>query len=213
VDRETTPTVARLTLATDRAFDALVRIYKAALPASERKGVEALRTMLARPDYEFLVAWRDEEVVGFAIVVRLAGCQACLLEYMAVDVAHRGRGIGAVLFRASAASVGAQTLLLEVEAEDAAAPDAEERVRRRAFYRRLGCRLVDGLRYLMPPVTWDRPPSMGLFVFRDSFPTTIRRTELQRWLECLYVSVYGRSPDDPLIGEMVGPLPAEIPLI
>lgn len=207
------PTVARLSLATDPAFDALVRIYKAALPASERKGVEALRVMLARPDYEFLLARRDDEVLGFAIVIRLAGGEACLLEYMAVDVAHRGGGIGSFLFRASVASAGAQTLLLEVDAEDPAAPDAEERVRRRAFYRRLGCRQVAGLRYLMPAVTRERPPSMGLFVLREPLPARIPKAELQSWLECLYVSVYGRSPADPLIGEMLAPLPAEIPLI
>jgi len=199
----------------NREFDALLQIYTAALPSSERKSAAVLHAMLERPDYEFLVAKLDSEVVGFAIIVCLSQSNACLLEYMAVEARRRGKGIGAFLFRKAAYSplVDSRYLILEVETNQTGAPDSELQIRRRDFYRRLGCRQVSGLRYLMPPVTADRPPDMSLFVFRRQLPAQIDREDLRDWLQRLYTAVYGRSPADPGIAEMVSGLPAKIELV
>ncbi|MEO8466942.1 MAG: hypothetical protein ABI640_16515 [Gammaproteobacteria bacterium] len=67
------------------AFAELLRLYREAIPSSERKQDDELREMLARDDYEFRVALRDDGVVGFTIVKRFQSCDASLLEYMAVD--------------------------------------------------------------------------------------------------------------------------------
>lgn len=198
-----------------REFDALLQIYTAALPSSERKSAAVLHGMLERPDYEFLVAELDSEVVGFAIIACLSQSHACLLEYMAVKATRRCKGIGAFIFTKAADSplVDSRYLILEVEAVQTGAPDSELQSKRRDFYRRLGCRQISGLRYLMPPVTADQPPAMGLFVFRRQLPAQIDREDLRDWLQCLYTDVYGRPREDPRIGKMLSGLPAKIELV
>ena len=44
---------------TDPAFTALARIYSDAIPTSERKSIEQLASMLERPEYIFLAAYRE----------------------------------------------------------------------------------------------------------------------------------------------------------
>jgi GNAT superfamily N-acetyltransferase len=94
--------VHRVRSAGEPAFDGLLRVYSASLPASERKSIDALRQMIERPEYLFLAVEDADVVVGFAIAIALAGCDAALLEYIAVDAARRGKGIGQLLFRAIA---------------------------------------------------------------------------------------------------------------
>src|SRR5579871_4337145 len=79
-------------------FEALVRIYSASLPESECKSISALWAMIERPEYLFLVALEGGSVVGFTISIRLSGTDAALLEYFAIDPAHRNQGIGQSLF-------------------------------------------------------------------------------------------------------------------
>ena len=61
--------IERVASAVEPEFDALVRIYAEALPPSECKSVDALREMIARPEYSFLAAKEEDAVVGFSIAV------------------------------------------------------------------------------------------------------------------------------------------------
>src|SRR5207302_238261 len=62
-----------------------------------------------------------------------------LFEYLAVDERHRGRGMGAALFRHVLAAVAGRAVLLEVDSDRDPSPLQHERSRRLAFYQRLGC--------------------------------------------------------------------------
>src|SRR5262245_52353121 len=86
------------------AFQGLLRIYREAIPESERKSDGALRGMLERADYELLIATRGGAVAGFSIVECFPEPDGCLLEYMAVDRTIRSQGIGSALFRAACSS-------------------------------------------------------------------------------------------------------------
>jgi GNAT superfamily N-acetyltransferase len=127
------------------------RIYEASIPPSERKPVEAIRAMAAHDEYRLVAALRDDTVLGFVALFAPPDETFALLEYLAVDKAARGAGIGAGLFRAAADAVASARrplgLLLEVEADQAGDPaDIRHRRRRIAFDRRLGCRRASGLR-------------------------------------------------------------------
>jgi GNAT superfamily N-acetyltransferase len=206
-------TVETLRPGMDSEFRGLFAIYQAALPESERKNETVLRTMLERPDYEFRVARLGAAVVGFSIVISFTQAGACLLEYMAVVASERGKGIGGRLLQSAASGIDSKYLLMEIDAEKPGAPDSDQSVRRRKFYRRLGCREISGLAYRMPPVSASTPPAMSLFVYRDPLPPVIDRSQLQLWLECVYTDVYGRSREDFRIGEMLSGLPQKIELV
>ncbi len=181
------PPIRRLTEASDAALTAVERTYVAALPSGERKPVAWLRSLPARPDYHLLFAGD----AGFAVLyVPPDPADAALLEYLAVDAAARGGGVGGRLF-AAAGAAAARPVLVEVEAGD---PDAD---RRRAFYRRHGCRALVGLEYTLP---LPGAPPMGLMVARAD---TMSRSDLARWLATVYADVYGQGRDDPRVATMV----------
>jgi GNAT superfamily N-acetyltransferase len=186
-------------------FDGLVRVYEASLAASGRKSVAALKAMLARPEYAFVIAIEGKRVVGFAIAIALIGSDAALLEYMAVHAEFRGRGVGAELFGAVAEwqKIAGRFLLVEVDSEREDSAEREQRARRKAFYRRLGAKELRGLRYIMPPVTAATPTPMELMVYRRELPASIEKERVRAWLEDCYLQVYGVPAGDPRIGEML----------
>ncbi len=198
------------------AFRDLLRIYREAIPSSERKHDDVLAEMLARDDYEFRIAQLQNGVVGFAIVKSFRSCNASLLEYMAVDRSQRGNGIGSLLFRdaSSADSTMARYVLIEVEDAEEVVGLSEDlqRRRRKAFYHANGCREVAELSYLMPTVSAQRPPPMKLMAYRRDLPETIDKTELRRWLEGIYVEVYRQSVNDMRIAQMLAAVPNQVTL-
>ncbi len=198
--------VFRILSTAEPEFDALLRIYTEALPASERKSAEALARMIERPEYFFLVAIEDGAVVGFAIAIAFVDSDAALLEYLAVDRERRGTGIGQSLFRATTAwpELCRRSLLVEVESEAA---------RAKKFYRQLEARQIEGLAYRMPPVSSAEPPAMDMLVCREGLPDALEKDRVRAWLAQCYGQVYGVREDDPRIGAMLNGLPGTIRLI
>ena len=192
-------TIRRPTDPADPALVAVERIYVDSLPAGERKPTAWLRSLAyaadaggaaPAPSYRLLVAERDGDALGFAVLfIPPDPADAALLEYLAVADRARGGGVGGQLFDA-AVGLADRPVLVEVEAGDA---DAD---RRRAFYRRHGCRELLGLRYLLP---LPAAPPMGLMV---AGAAKVRRADLTRWLATVYVGAYGQRPDDPRVAEM-----------
>jgi predicted N-acetyltransferase YhbS len=204
--------VHRVRSAGEPAFDGLIRVYKAAHPESERKSIDALRQMIERPEYLFLAVADADVVVGYAIAIALAHCDAALLEYMAVDAERRGNGIGQLLFRAVIGwpELRERFLLVEVDSDAVPSPHTADRKR---FYRRLGCRQIEGLTYIMPQVASAQPPPMDMLIYRDKLPGSIENARLAPWLEACYGQVYGVPAPDPRIRIMLSGLPETIRLI
>ena len=187
-------TIRRLTDGADPAVGGVEPIYVSALPACERKPVSWLRSLPGRADYRLLLAEAAGAVVGFAVLFVPTGpADAALLEYMAVAESARGGGVGGRLL-AEALRAAGRPVLIEVQSADADAG------RRRAFYRRHGCRDVVGLRYLCPLP--DAPP-MTLMV---GGAAAVSRDPLSRWLSTVYADVYGQRRDDPRVAVMTAQL-------
>jgi ribosomal protein S18 acetylase RimI-like enzyme len=196
-------------------FDDLVKIYTEAHPRSERKSPERLSTMIQQTGYFFLVAVESSVVVGFSIVRAFDNSDAALLEYMAVAHDRRNQGVGQRLFveTANFEEISSRFLLAEVDSEKKPTDDRADRIRRKNFYRRLGCREVEQLCYIMPPVSSSAPPDMDILVYKRDLPPFIELTRLRQWLVCCYVQVYGLSASDPRIANMLQGLPANVRLV
>jgi GNAT superfamily N-acetyltransferase len=207
--------VRRLHGSLNPQFAQLLRIYSEAHPASERKSAETLASVADRPDYLFLVAIEEGCVLGFSIVVCFTNSNACLLEYMAVAAKLRNRGIGRLLFKKTVErrEVFRRFVLLEVDSDSVPSEDRTERVRRKSFYRTMGCKQIEGLRYRMPEVSRAGPPAMDLLVYKDELPALFAREQLRKWLESCYTQVYERPADDPRIDAMLKGLPDIVRLI
>lgn len=196
-------------------FKDLVAIYTEAHPQSERKSPERLSAMIQQPGYFFLVAVESSVVVGFSIVRVFDDSDAALLEYMAVAQDRRNQGIGQQLFTQTAnlGEISSRFLLAEVDSEKRPADDRADRIRRKNFYRRLGCREVEQLCYIMPPVSSSSPPDMDILVYKRDLPPFIELPRLRQWLVSCYVQVYGQPANDHRIETMLHGLPANVRLV
>ena len=205
----------RLVSAQDHPFGELLDIYMEANEPGERKSPERLAEMIREPAYYFMAAMGSGLVAGFQILRVLDGADAALLEYNAVAHDRRNQGIGGELFRATAQLdvFASRFLLAEVASDKMTSPDQAERSRRKSFYRRLGWREVEGLQYIMPPVSNELPPEMDMLVYRRELPSTVAHERIRSWLCRCYVDVYGLSVNDPRIDAMMRPLPARVRLI
>ena len=133
------------------ADDAAARaIYEASFPPSLRAPWSDLTHH--RGDEEFLVLVADDrDVLGTALVRRLGETDIAFVRYLAVDPAHRGRGLGEMLvamLRDRLRATGVAALLLDVEKPVGA--HAEDDRRRIAFYERCGLSLLDVPGYAPP---------------------------------------------------------------
>lgn len=198
--------VRAIIAAADPALSAVAAIYVGAIPAAERKPAAWLAEAAGRADFAVLVAESAGRAVGFATVfVPADPAAAALLEYLAVDGAARGGGIGTAVFRAVVAHIGGRPLLVEVEA--VGPPDAGQvdRVRRQAFYRRLGCRSLVGLHYTLPLP--GRQPPMDLMAF--GVGPTVPRPVVERWVATVYRDVYDAGDPATVVAGATDPVRAE----
>jgi GNAT superfamily N-acetyltransferase len=207
--------VRRVCSVADPAYDAFVRIYLDSQPHSELKTPAQLARMIEKPEYYFLAALRNATVVAYSIAICLVDCDAALLEYMAVDRNLRGTGIGQSLFRATRnfGAIAGRILLIEVDSEKWPSDDHIDRVRRKNFYRRLGCKEIEGLTYIMPPLSSATPPLMDLLVSHGQLPLAFSKSRVRTWLESCYQQVYQVAPNDPRIDSMIEALPDDLRLI
>ncbi len=207
-------TIHRIDRSADPAFAGLASIYTEAHPASERKSIGLLAAMIQRPEYLFLAASEESRVVGFAIVLCFPQSSACLLEYLAIAQDRRSHGLGQSLFTqvATLPEVAGRYLLIEVDSNPPQAAPNPSNARRKAFYRKLGCRQIEGLAYIMPPVSLSAPPPMEMLVYKSPLPAFIGQAHLREWLQCCYVEVYGRAADDRRIDSMLQGLPQNLRL-
>jgi GNAT superfamily N-acetyltransferase len=210
----------RLKFSDFAALDHVGRIYESSIAPSGRKPATDLLAMAGRSDYRVIAALDNEQILGFATVFAPPDEPLALLEYLAVDEAHRGRGTGAGLFRFAVETLAregrAGPLLVEVDSEpdETSASASHPGRRRHAFYRRLGCRRIEGLAYHLPLRTAGLPPPMDLFVHPiRSADLALHRGDLERALRLIYHRVYAQSPDDPRIDRMLTILPDPIHLV
>lgn len=203
------PVITRtLTPVDGPTFEALWSIYSEAIPARERKSRALIEGLLTRPDYRILVLEQNEQVLGFSILFMPAQATCFLLEYLAIHQAHRQGGHGEALlnlsFQAGFADPDRITCLIEVEAPLTGHSEWASQVKRQRFYRRHGCRIIDGLSYLLP-LPGDTPaPPMNLLARFQKPRDRVSRAELAGWLRAIYSGAYGCLADDSRLAFMLG---------
>lgn len=134
-----------------------------------------------------------------------------LLDYLFSRPDMRGSGLGAALFRAVAAEVGDRRLLVEVDSDREASSDQPIRKRRKDFYRRLGCRQLVGLPYILPLPGEGDPPLMDLLVLGEG-REAVARAEVRDWLLAMIGEAYPDVAAAPLVSRMLDDLGPSIPL-
>lgn len=111
-------------------------LYETAFPSQERKPFGVMEELSARGKMEMLAIMDEERFVGLAIVL-LAG-ESVILDYFAIAASMRNCGYGGKALGMLVSRYSSQRMILEIEMEDPQAENAQERVKRKAFYMRNG---------------------------------------------------------------------------
>lgn len=181
-------------------MSALLLLYEQAIPASERRSLDAVRRLAGSDTHRVAVAHNDRALLGFSILY--LGASVALLEYLAVDKQCRGAGLGALLYEDARRHAGKRPMIVEVEDDRGGGADRTDRRRRIAFYAGAGCRRIEGVRYILPLPAREAPPPLTLLVDNhagEDLPSATLRT----WLQDIYTGAYGCDAVDPRLELML----------
>lgn len=155
------------------------RTYLEAFPRSERKPFGIMKQKAAQGIMELLVIREKNQLVGLAITVLHK--DMVLLDYFAIHRKFRGQNYGSDALRLLKERYQDRRLILEIELPDEAAPNQEERLRRKRFYLRNGMQETElkvcVFRVPMEVLTDGKPLTYEEYhgLYRDSIGTVFAR--------------------------------------
>jgi hypothetical protein len=199
-----------------KELDALIAIYQEAIEPSEQKTANEIMAMITDERYALAVSRTNELISGFTIAFFPERADFWLLEYMAVAAELRRKRIGEELFK-EAYRYGLQRdperlCILEMDQPGSSANPKNDTQGRFRFYKRLDCRVVGGLDYILPLETYGTPPGQLLLTYRQPQLEEVSAERVRRWLCRLYVDVYGQKATDQRIETMVSNLSSTVQL-
>lgn len=201
-----------LTIGPDHAcYQAAIALYETAFPPEETRPAALVAETLKAGVERMLVAVEGGRVIAVAVLFHRPG-GVVLLDFFAVVADRRGGGTGTRFLRAildQLEAEGARLLLIEVDEPDVG-PDREVRLRRMAFYRRLGARELVGVRHRLPPSAGVVPVEMRLMAIGldGALPEPVPGAIVEDVIRGIFVDLYRLPPSDPLLGSVVESLPA-----
>jgi GNAT superfamily N-acetyltransferase len=198
--------VLPITRSRTRVFREAYAIYETAIPKAEQKTRRQMLAGLKHPGFRFWAFEHEGGIAGIAVLYASAVNNTLLLEYLAISPKLQGKGLGSTLFKAAyeASRMDARTLMVievDSEKEDVSAKEKRIRLSRKAFYRRLGAREVDGFDYILPLENFGPAPRMSLLLL-GAKASRIETARLRTAVQDIYVNVYRCRPDDPRIAHM-----------
>jgi GNAT superfamily N-acetyltransferase len=206
-----------VTHAQREALPELIAIYQEAIDPSEQKTLAEFEAMVTDPRYVLSVSRADNEISGFSISFFPADADCWLLEYMAVAPSSRSRGLGDAIFheayRYGLRRAPHRTMVLEVDQPGLAVRAKNDTIGRLRFYRRMGCRKLEGLSYILPLDTAGTPPPMMLLTYAIPSLVTLDKPKVERWLTTIYRDAYDVPSHDPRLIKMVTHLSDTIVLL
>jgi len=188
-------------------------IYRKSFPANERQKEELVWQRLKSGTEELFAGLKEDEVVSMGLVFNLSNSGFVLLDYVAVSEHERRSGTGTLFmeYLVQCYYQSNKQMILEVE-DPGDGKNIEERQRRVNFYRKLGAKCLQDVRYILPALDGTTPTTMILMIFTQENVSALPRSEVEKLLLDLYEQVYNKNADDPLVQDVIGRLPKIIEL-
>lgn len=181
-------------------------IYESSFPPTERGDVSEFTAAIESGAYLLFTAVDGNDLVGFAVMMRLIPGDVYLLSYLAIAQHARNRGLGEQLMQSASqilkTNAGGTAIILEVESLDEGTLDEQRlRGRRIEFYRRLGAKVIDSVpRYRAPNLAGTGTLNFKLMWLPLTDSANIPTGEqLKQLVLQIYLQSYHLTPDDPLV--------------
>ena len=191
-----------------------IRIYEESFPRSERDDTQALLASIEAGRRFCMVAHRNHELIGLAVLLALAEPGIQFLEYFAVDNHLRSLGIGTQFLgqlgtELRSAPSPASGIVFEVDQPDLAKSEERRlRERRIEFYQRSGAVLVEcAPTYRAPNLEHEGTlPSSLMWLPLDPHIRRLGGDLLKKCVLAILTQSYGLRSDDPLVHEVISEL-------
>ena len=119
----------------------IYRLYQEAFPASEKKPFSMILKMHRKGASD---VWRFTRNGKFAgLIITINGENHILLDYLAVDKAKRGTGIGTQILQLMQQQYSGKGVFLEIESVYEDCDNKAERLRRKHFYEKCGMKSME----------------------------------------------------------------------
>ncbi len=189
-------------------FQGALKIYLDSFPACERQPLEILETRLSNQLYQWFIAKSENQVVGIALLYPLNPTDFILLDYLGTDKDYRSRGIGRTLMSYLINQVKNQQKALLIEVENPQfCEDSEQAKRRIGFYQNNGAKVLQSVRYLLPPLSGEVPTEMLLMMVPAESEGQLAGTLVKRLIEQVYQEMYDRPSEDALLRSFIDEVP------
>ena len=187
-----------------REFSEAMEIYAEAFPANERHPAPLIAERVRDGLSKLYVASSDGEIIFIALLWPLKTTEFLLLDYMATKATHRGKGIASAFLTELGKKLSNSGQYLVMEVEDPKVGDRQnEKEKRVTFYKRLGAKVLEGVRYLLPPLDGTIPTEMILMMFPEHSGKEIGGPLIKSVIFQIYRELYNRQEDDALLGTFV----------
>jgi GNAT superfamily N-acetyltransferase len=192
----------------DRQLDAVRSVFEEAFPPWQREPFDDLVARERAGHATTVIVLDSGQPLALAVTSCLASVRWSYLEYFAVAVDHRDRGVGGQLWRATGRDLIARAqpgrLVLEVDDPAGAAEgssERRERERRIRFYQRQGARFLPARDYTVPHLdgTDGSEPMLLLWAAIAEGTLTPSPSELSTLLPAVYAAGYELPADHPLV--------------
>ena len=117
------------------------RLYAKAFPGSEKKPFSMIRKMHKKGVSDVWYFTREGRFAG--LIITINGDDYILLDYLAVDEAQRGTGIGTEILQCMRKQYAGKGVFLEIESVYEECDNKEQRLRRKHFYEKCGMQSME----------------------------------------------------------------------
>ena len=178
-------------------FKQSLNIYKSSFPPNETRPTENVIRMLKEDrDYHLFVALDSKIVVGMSLLYVFRSLNIAFLDYIAVAPNHQRMGVGKNLFRfmlqwCSIQHYSLIGLLMEIQKEDVA--DIHEKLKRMnriRFYSRLGSKVLDGVKYMLPSQDNSKQEEMYLMIAPLTELHSLAKSSVLEYVSMIYSTIY-----------------------
>lgn len=191
-----------------------IRIYEESFPRKERDNTQAVLASIESGSRFCMVAHRNHQLIGLAILLALVDLDIQFLEYFAVDSRLRNLGIGSQFLghlgtELRSAPSPASGVTFEVDQPDLVEGE-ERRLRQRRieFYERNGAVLVEcAPSYRAPNLEHEGTlPSSLMWLPLDPHIRRLGGDLLKKCVLAILTQSYQLRSDDPLVHEVISEL-------
>ncbi len=195
-------------------FEEAIKIYVESFPENERRPIAAIKEMIKMGRSCLMVGKRENDIVMMSLLYPLKGTSFLLVDYLATAKEYRSTGMGRAFLRHILnGTEDIQPSYIIIEIENPYLDDDETKRKRLRFYRSLGMKELQGVRYVLPPFQGTEPVELILMFFSKEDADHLAGEMVRDLVIRLFGELYNRFDDDEFLTLTLRSILDSVPLI